>query len=132
MTGIVACGAWIPARRLPLPLLAGKAARDGAPERALAWADEDALTMAVEAARDCLRVIELTEQVVAALLVSARQGIALRRAHEGSARLSDDAEAMFLDLEARIPLIEEDRALDRELHRLLAAMRDRAWQLYVG
>jgi hydroxymethylglutaryl-CoA synthase len=55
MTGIVACGAWIPARRLPLPLLAGKAARDGAPERALAWADEDALTMAVEAARDCLR-----------------------------------------------------------------------------
>ena len=54
MTGIVACGAWIPARRLPLPLLAGKAAREGAPERALAWADEDALTMAVEAARDCL------------------------------------------------------------------------------
>jgi hydroxymethylglutaryl-CoA synthase len=55
MTGIVACGAWIPARRLPLPLLAGKAAREDAPERALAWADEDALTMAVEAARDCLR-----------------------------------------------------------------------------
>jgi 3-hydroxy-3-methylglutaryl CoA synthase/uncharacterized OB-fold protein len=55
MAGIVACGAWIPARRLPLPLLAGKPARDGAPERALAWADEDALTMAVEAARDCLR-----------------------------------------------------------------------------
>ncbi len=54
MTGIVASGAWIPARRLPLPLLAGKAAREGAPERALAWADEDALTMAVEAARDCL------------------------------------------------------------------------------
>lgn len=55
MTGIVAFGAWIPARRLPLPLLAGKAAREDAPERALAWADEDALTMAVEAARDCLR-----------------------------------------------------------------------------
>ena len=78
-----------------------------------------------------LRVIELTEPVVAALLVTARQGMALRRAHEGSAKLSDDAEAMFLDLEARIPLVEEDRALDRDLHGLLAAIRDEAWRLYV-
>jgi len=54
MAGIVACGAWVPARRLPLALLAGKLPREGGPERALAWADEDAVTMAVEAARDCL------------------------------------------------------------------------------
>lgn len=94
--------------------------------------NQDKVSMGTIAARDCLRVIELTEQVAAALLVTARQGIALRRAHEGSARLSDDAEAMFLDLEARIPLVEEDRALDGELHRLLAAMRDRAWPLYGG
>jgi histidine ammonia-lyase len=57
--------------------------------------------------------------------------MALRRAHEGSAKLSDDAEAMFLELEARIPLVEEDRALDRDLHGLLAAIRDEAWRLYV-
>jgi hydroxymethylglutaryl-CoA synthase len=55
MTGIVACGACIPVRRMPLPLLGGKSARGGAAERALAWADEDALTLAVAAARDCLR-----------------------------------------------------------------------------
>ena len=39
---------------------------------------------------------------------------------------------MFLDLEARIPLVEEDRALDRDLHGLLAAIRGEAWRLYAG
>ena len=75
-------------------------------------------------------MLELVEQVVAALLVTARQGIALRRAHEGSAKLAPEAEAMFLDLEARIPLIVEDRALDTELRALLAAIRAEAWALY--
>ena len=37
---------------------------------------------------------------------------------------------MFLDLEARIPLIVEDRALDTELRALLAAIRAEAWALY--
>ena len=94
--------------------------------------NQDKVSMGTIAARDCLRVIELTEQVVAALLVTARQGIALRRSHEGSARLSADAEAMFLDLEARIPLVEEDRALDGELRALLQAMRLREWTLYAA
>jgi histidine ammonia-lyase len=86
--------------------------------------------MGTIAARDCLRVIELTEQVVAALLVTARQGIALRRSHEGTAKMSADAEAMFLDLETRLPLVVEDRALDGELRALLAAIRAEAWGLY--
>ncbi len=94
--------------------------------------NQDKVSMGTIAARDCLRVIELTEQVVAALLVTARQGIALRRSHEGSARMSEDAEAMFLDLEARIPLVEEDRALDGELRALLQAMRLREWNVYAA
>ena len=39
---------------------------------------------------------------------------------------------MFLDLEARIPLVEEDRALDVDLRRLLVAIRDEAWSLYAA
>ncbi len=54
MVGIVACGAAIPVRRLPLSLLNGKSAKPGSPERALAWSDEDVITLAVAAARDCL------------------------------------------------------------------------------
>ena len=92
--------------------------------------NQDKVSMGTIAARDCLRVIELTEQVVAGLLVTARQGIALRRANEGGASLSADAEAMVADLDARIPLVVEDRALDGELLQLLDAIRGEAWNLY--
>ena len=41
MLGILACGAAIPVRRLPLSLLSGRSAKPDSPERALAWSDED-------------------------------------------------------------------------------------------
>jgi histidine ammonia-lyase len=75
-------------------------------------------------------VIELTEQVVAALLVTARQGLALRRQLDGGVPMSAAPEAMLADLESRLPLIVEDRALDIELRQLLAAIRGEAWSLY--
>jgi histidine ammonia-lyase len=92
--------------------------------------NQDKVSMGTIAARDCLRVIELTEQVVAALLVTARQGIALRRGLDGGAPMSAAPEAMLADLESRLPLIVEDRALDVELRQLLAAIRGEAWSLY--
>jgi histidine ammonia-lyase len=92
--------------------------------------NQDKVSMGTIAARDCLRVIELTEQVVAALLVTARQGVALRRALDGGAPMSAAPEAMLADLESRLPLIVEDRALDVELRQLLAAIRGEAWSLY--
>jgi 3-hydroxy-3-methylglutaryl CoA synthase/uncharacterized OB-fold protein len=54
MTGIAAYGAYIPHTRLPLALAAGRPAREGGPEKAVAGHDEDAVTMAVAAALDCL------------------------------------------------------------------------------
>ncbi len=54
MTGITACGAYIPMTRLPLSLIQGRAAKDGGPEKAVAFYDEDPVTMAVAAAVDCL------------------------------------------------------------------------------
>jgi histidine ammonia-lyase len=92
--------------------------------------NQDKVSMGTIAARDCLRVIELTEQVVAALLVTARQGLALRRRLDGGAPMSAAPEAMLADLESRLPLIVEDRALDIELRQLLAAIRGEAWSLY--
>lgn len=55
MTGIVSYGAYVPPTRLPLALIQGRAAREGGPEKAFAYYDEDAVTMAVSAALDCLR-----------------------------------------------------------------------------
>jgi hydroxymethylglutaryl-CoA synthase len=56
--GIVAFGAYIPATRLPLALIHGGKARDGGPEKAVAGFDEDAITLAVAAAVNCLAGVD--------------------------------------------------------------------------
>jgi histidine ammonia-lyase len=93
--------------------------------------NQDKVSMGTIAARDCLRVIELTEQVVAALLITARQGVALRQRVGMNATLHGDLDAMYQDLCARIALVEEDRALDGELRGLLDDIRGQRWELYV-
>lgn len=56
--GIVAYGSYIPATRLPLAMIHGGRAKDGGPQKAVAGFDEDALTMAVAAAVDCLAGVD--------------------------------------------------------------------------
>lgn len=58
MTGIVSFGAYVPSTRLPLALIAGRAAKEHGPERAVAAHDEDSITMAVAAGVDALRGVE--------------------------------------------------------------------------
>jgi histidine ammonia-lyase len=85
--------------------------------------------MGTIAARDCLRVLELTEQVCAAMLVAARQGVALRCAKD-DVLPSATLQAFQADLEQRIAFVDEDRALDKDLIGLLQAIRRRDWTLY--
>ncbi|MGA9519820.1 MAG: aromatic amino acid ammonia-lyase [Myxococcaceae bacterium] len=100
--------------------------------------NQDKVSMGTIAARDCLRVLELSEQVLAAMLIASRQGVALRRRVGGEVgagvgagvKLAPDLASMEADLEERIPLVVEDRALDRELQQLLEAIRGRTWRLY--
>jgi 3-hydroxy-3-methylglutaryl CoA synthase len=54
MIGITSYGAYVPRTRLPLALIGGRPAREGGPEKAVAWNDEDAVTMAVSAGVHCL------------------------------------------------------------------------------
>jgi hydroxymethylglutaryl-CoA synthase len=56
--GIVAYGSYIPATRLPLAMIHGGRAKEGGPEKAVAGFDEDAITMAVAAAADCLAGVQ--------------------------------------------------------------------------
>jgi 3-hydroxy-3-methylglutaryl CoA synthase len=58
VAGIASYGAYIPPNRLNLASLAGRPPREGGPERAVAWNDEDAVTMGVAAAVNCLRGFE--------------------------------------------------------------------------
>ncbi len=90
--------------------------------------NQDKVSMGTIAARDCLRVLELTEQVCAAMLIAARQGLALREARDGIA-LSAPLRAFADDLGERVAFVAEDRALDADLHALIAAIRARAWSL---
>lgn len=91
--------------------------------------NQDKVSMGTIAARDCLRVLELTEQVCAAMLVAARQGVALRCAQDGVVP-SAPLQAFQADLERRIAFVAEDRALDGDLIALLVALRNREWTLY--
>jgi len=52
--GIVAYGSYIPSTRLPLAMIHGGRVKEGGPEKAVAGFDEDAITLAVAAAVDCL------------------------------------------------------------------------------
>jgi histidine ammonia-lyase len=89
--------------------------------------NQDKVSMGTIAARDCLRVLDLTEQVLAAMLITARQGLALRRRVEPALVLSAALSAFESDLSDRVPLVVEDRALDRDLQALLRVRDDAVW-----
>jgi 3-hydroxy-3-methylglutaryl CoA synthase/uncharacterized OB-fold protein len=58
VAGILSYGAYVPPTRLALGALGGRTAKDGGPEKAVAWNDEDAVTMAVAAAQNALRGLD--------------------------------------------------------------------------
>jgi len=58
MPGIVSYGAYVPPTRLGFSVIGGRPPKDGGPERAVAWNDEDAVTMAVAAGANALRGFE--------------------------------------------------------------------------
>lgn len=87
--------------------------------------NQDKVSMGTIAARDALRVLELTEQVAAAMLVAARQALALRGRLDPSLSLPLPLAAFLAALADEIPLVTEDRALDRELHTLADGVRAR-------
>jgi histidine ammonia-lyase len=92
--------------------------------------NQDKVSMGTIAARDCLRILELTEQVGAGLLVAVRQGAWLRRKMDPSLALQAPLEQMLERLGADIPVVEEDRRLEPDLRLLLERIGCRAWKLY--
>lgn len=79
MAGIRAFGAYIPYTRLPLSLIQGRPAKEGGPEKAVAHDDEDAVTMAVAAAVDCLTGID-RDQIDGVLFASTTYGLREKQA----------------------------------------------------
>lgn len=88
--------------------------------------------MGTIAARDALRVLELTEQVAAGCLAAGAQAAELRlRMGELPGSLRDtEPGRMLASIRELCPFVSEDRPLERDLRDLVAAIRRREWRLY--
>lgn len=93
--------------------------------------NQDKVSMGTIAARDCLRVLQLTEQVAAATLLAACQGLELRqRAGTSEHRIDGGIKTTLDEIRAQHPFLEEDRALETELRQLIARIQQRGLSLY--
>jgi histidine ammonia-lyase len=94
--------------------------------------NQDKVSMGTIAARDCLRVLELTEQVAAALTLATVQGVKLRQQqrHTSSAALTPAVEGFIQAIGQHSPFLDEDRPLETELRTMTALIRNGHWDLY--
>ncbi|ASG66777.1 histidine ammonia-lyase [Idiomarina piscisalsi] len=91
--------------------------------------NQDKVSMGTIAARDCARVLELTEQVVISSLLAACQGAQLR------AQLNQEQPPLAIskmaeDVGRDFNFLEEDRALEKELRFWLDEVEGKRWSLY--
>lgn len=89
--------------------------------------NQDKVSMGTIAARDAVRVLELTEQVAAAHLIACSQALRLRRRQGeiSEAMIPAGAAALMED----VPFIGEDAPLDVVLTKLASAISRREWRL---
>jgi histidine ammonia-lyase len=94
--------------------------------------NQDKVSMGTIAARDCIRILELSEQVAVAALLAATQGVDLRIREGGLSReqLSPELLATHAAVRRVSPELGEDRALESELRGLLTEMRSETFVLY--
>ncbi len=92
--------------------------------------NQDKVSMGTISARDCIRVIELTEQVAAACLLAAGQGLRLRiKNGELKSEVLEPVVDTVNQLGEVVPFIEEDRPLENELREIIALIRRRHWRI---
>lgn len=94
--------------------------------------NQDKVSMGTIAARDCLRVLELTEQVAAAALLAVTQAIYLRKNDEdfNQAAITPTLEKMYSNVREHFDILDEDRPLESTLRQTVAYIRDKKWSLY--
>lgn len=83
--------------------------------------------MGTIAARDCIRILELTEQVAVAVLFAVVQGVELRGNVD---TLSPALQNTVRQLREHSPFLSADRALEQELRLSLELSRKQYWDLY--
>ena len=89
--------------------------------------NQDKVSMGTIAARDCGRILELTEQVAAAALMATIQAVELRGA---AGQLGADMRDTFEQMRRVVPALSADRAMEGELRLCVDLIRRQHWHLY--
>ncbi|MGB1199946.1 MAG: HAL/PAL/TAL family ammonia-lyase [Cognaticolwellia aestuarii] len=94
--------------------------------------NQDKVSMGTISARDALRVLQLTEQVLASTLLASVQGVRLRIAagEIDLSTLSDNLVDMYTDISDYFDNLIEDRPLEGVLRQTVEAIQTQRWSLY--
>lgn len=92
--------------------------------------NQDKVSMGTIAARDCLRILQLVEQVQAAHILVSCQAIAVRESLEGQKINMGKEAAQFVDsVLSDFELVREDRPLEADLRRFVGHIQKQHWAL---
>jgi len=121
----IACSAWT-AEALKLTMPASVFSRS------TECHNQDKVSMGTIAARDCLRVLELSEQVAAACLLAVSQGVELRLRQgdlvEG--QLTSSLLKMKAEVFGNFEFLVEDRPLESSLREFVGLIQCKQWELF--
>jgi histidine ammonia-lyase len=94
--------------------------------------NQDKVSLGTISARDCIRVLELTEQVAAATLFCALQGLEwrMRNGELSESILPEEMVQLLKAVRLQASFVEEDRPLESDLRWLLEQIRTKAWKCY--
>jgi histidine ammonia-lyase len=94
--------------------------------------NQDKVSMGTIAARDCMRVLQLTEQVASAALMAATQGLEIRK-QQGDVPdeyLTDNIKQMKSNVFEHFEFLTEDRPLEGNLRKFVDLIQGQNWSLY--
>ncbi|MDR8525505.1 MULTISPECIES: HAL/PAL/TAL family ammonia-lyase [Shewanella] len=93
--------------------------------------NQDKVSMGTISARDCMRVLQLTEQVAAAALLAMSQGIRLRIMQQEleASSLTHSLAVTLAQVEADFELLTEDRPLEQTLRATVDKIQHGYWEV---
>lgn len=91
---------------------------------------QDKVSMGTIAARDCRRVIELSEQVVAGMMIAVRQALAIRVKRGEQLVMSESASSFLEQLSNDVTEFTDDVFLEQILRNLIESINKMPYTVY--
>ena len=85
--------------------------------------------MGTIAARDCIRVIVLTTQVLSALMIACYQAIQIRKKNGLGANKTENVEDLLAQIAEKFEFLVDDRPLEKDLRAIIAAIDAKYWKV---